>query len=69
MFGNKQKKVRRLLKIGKILRQSQQGISQADLARELGVSPSTIYKDLAVIQEETGILPAEDDDGRLHWFE
>jgi len=70
VFGNKNRKRTRLWLIGKLLRQSaQDGITQAELARRVGVSRSTINKDLSIIQERTGILPAEDEDGRLYWCE
>jgi DeoR/GlpR family transcriptional regulator of sugar metabolism len=69
MFGNKRKKEERLQLIGKLLKKEKKGFSQAELARRLGVSRSTIYKDLAILQEDAGILAAEDEDGRLFWFE
>jgi len=69
VFGNKQNKVSRLFRIGRILQDSEGGITQAELARQVGVSRSTIYKDLPIIQKEAGILPAEDDNGRLFWTE
>lgn len=69
MFGNKQNKVSRLFNIGRILQESEDGITQAELARRVGVSRSTINKDLSIIQKEAGILPAEDDNGRLYWTE
>ncbi|HRQ42400.1 MAG TPA: HTH domain-containing protein [Chloroflexota bacterium] len=69
MFGNKDNKLGRLLKIGRILQESEDGLTQAELAREVGTSRSTLNKDLAIIQEKTGALVAEDDDGRLRWFE
>lgn len=69
MFGNKKEKMSRLAKIGRILKSAKGGMTQAELARRLGVSRSTVHKDLSIIQEKTGILPAEDDEGKLHWFE
>lgn len=69
MFGNKENKLGRLFKIVQVLKESDEGISQADLAREAGTSRSTLFKDLAILQEKTGALVAEDDDGRLSWFE
>ena len=68
MFGNKGKKKQRLLEIGRRLRHAEGGLSQADLARDLGVSPGTITKDLAIIEEQTGIMLSQDDNDRLHWF-
>ncbi|MBE2225109.1 MAG: HTH domain-containing protein [Anaerolineae bacterium] len=66
MFGNKQNKGSRLEKIGQIVKRSN-GITQADLSRELGVSRGTINKDLSIIQDKTGVRLAEDDNGRLYW--
>lgn len=67
MFGKKDEKDNRLQELGQKVQQAD-GITQAELARELGVSRSTINKDLAVIQERTGLLFWEDDEGGLHWF-
>ncbi|MCP5099014.1 MAG: HTH domain-containing protein [Chloroflexi bacterium] len=69
MFGNKKNKKSRLFNIGRILKVSEDGITQSELARRVGVSRSTINKDLSIIQKEAGILPAEDDNGRLYWNE
>ena len=69
MFGNKQNKMSRLFNIGRILKEAEGGVTQAELARQMGVSRSTINKDLTIIQKEAGILPAEDDNGRLFWTE
>lgn len=68
MFGEKAGKMDRLLKIGRIVRE-EKGITQADLARRLKVSRGTINKDLAILQDKTGILLAEDDRGRLYWLD
>ena len=68
MFGEKAGKIERLLKIGRIVRE-EKGITQADLARRLKVSRGTINKDLAILQDKTGILLAEDDRGRLYWLD
>lgn len=68
MFGNKGKKRQRLLAIGRLVRRSEDGLTQADLARELDVPRSTINKDLGIIQDQTGILLSEDN-GRLYWVE
>jgi len=69
VFGKKDEKEARLWKIGEILKSAKDGVTQAELARQAGVTRATIHKDLSVIQEKTGILPAEDDDGRLYWWE
>lgn len=67
MFGNKRNKRDRLATIGDLVRGARDGLTQAELARLVGVNRSTINKDLAIIQERSGILLAEDDDGRLFW--
>ena len=69
MFGNKRKKEERLQSIGALLKQESSGITQSELARRLGVSRSTVLKDLAILQEKAGILAAEDEHGRLYWFD
>ena len=69
MFGNKRKKEERLRRIGAVLKQEKNGITQTELARRLGVTRSTVLKDLAVLQNKAGILAAEDEHGRLYWFE
>ncbi len=68
MFGNKDKKLQRLLEIEQRVREANGQLSQADLARELNVSRGTICKDLAILQKQAGVLLAEDDNGRLSWF-
>lgn len=68
MFGKKDSKIERLLRIGHIVRE-ERNVTQADLARRLKVTRGTINKDLSIIQERTGILLAEDEQGHLHWFE
>ena len=50
----------------RIIRQ-RPGISQAELARELGVAPSTISRRLPSV-EEAGYLYSEDDQGGLWPF-
>ena len=69
MFGNKKNKRERLFSIGRLVRDARDGISPAELARELNVSRSTITKDLGIVEQETAARFWEDDDGRLHWFE
>ena len=69
MFGNKRKKEERLQCIGDLLKQEKSGLTQTELARRLGVSRSTVLKDLAILQEKAGILTSEDQHGRLYWFE
>ncbi|MCB8922203.1 MAG: HTH domain-containing protein [Ardenticatenaceae bacterium] len=52
-----------------MVHRAKDGISQAELARQLKVSRSTITKDMGIVEEETGAQFWEDDDGRLHWYE
>lgn len=66
MFGSKNNRVDRLEKMSEIVKDGD-GVSQADLSRELGVSRGTVNKDLSVIQEKIGVRLAEDDNGRLYW--
>ena len=66
MFGNKKGKQVRLELIQSTIEESDDGVTQAELARRCGSTRSTIYKDLAELEEQ-GITLAEDDDGRLHW--
>jgi predicted DNA-binding transcriptional regulator YafY len=68
MFGKKNDKIDRLLQIGRIIREGK-GVTQAELAHRLKVSRGTINKDLSIIQERTGMLLAEDEQGRLYWFD
>lgn len=69
MFGDKQDKLARLFSIRNMVHRAKDGISQAELARQLKVSRSTITKDMGIVEEETGAQFWEDDDGRLHWYE
>ncbi|MCA9943103.1 MAG: helix-turn-helix transcriptional regulator [Ardenticatenaceae bacterium] len=69
MFGNKNKKQDRLFSIGRLVHRAEEGISQAELARQLGVSRSTLTKDMGIVERETGVRFWEDDNGRLHWSE
>lgn len=68
MFGNKKNKKSRLQRLAKLVQQSP-GISQAELARQLGVSRGTVTKDLAIVEKETGSLFWQDDDDQLHPFD
>lgn len=68
MFGNKKNKQSRLQRLAKLVQQSP-GISQAELARRLGVSRGTVTKDLAIVEKETGSLFWQDDDDHLHPFD
>lgn len=66
MYGNKNEKQMRLGKIVVLVTQSASGLTQAELARVLGVNRSTICKDLISL-EDSGIRLAEDEAGRLIW--
>lgn len=66
MFGSKRKKRDRLQRMAEIV-ERRKGISQAELARQLGVHRSTVGKDLVQL-EERGVLLAEDERGRLSLF-
>ncbi len=64
MYGNKQEKQERLQAILTTVARSGGALTQAALARMLGVARSTINKDLVALQEQ-GALLAEDEDGHL----
>lgn len=66
MFGSKGEKQARLEQIATLVARSAGGITQAALAKALGVARSTIHKDLATL-ERKGVRLAEDDSGRLFW--
>lgn len=66
MFGNKSERRKRLQMIATLVAQCSGGITQAELARRLGVARATICKDLVAL-EDVGLLLAEDEDGRLLW--
>ncbi len=63
MFGNKDEKQKRLEQLTALVAQSQ-GINQAALARALGVTRSTINKDLIAL-EQRGVRLSQDYRGRL----
>ena len=65
MFGNKQQKRNRLAQMTDIITKSPAGITQAALARLLGVGRSTVHKDLRAL-EKRGVRLSEDRRGRLH---
>lgn len=66
MFGNKKDKKNRHEKITNLVQSSEQGISQAEIARRCGSTRATIHKDLVEL-ESKGVKLAEDDRGILHW--
>ena len=65
MFGKKDEKQNRLERMVEIIAKSPQGITQAALARLLGVGRSTVNKDLVAL-EKRGVRLAEDSKGRLY---
>ncbi|GIV96848.1 MAG: HTH domain-containing protein [Herpetosiphonaceae bacterium] len=67
MFGSKQAKMERLEQIVALLRAHPAGLTQAEIARRLGVSEATIMRDLWLL-EQRGILIAEAD-RRLQLYE
>jgi DeoR/GlpR family transcriptional regulator of sugar metabolism len=64
MYGDKQEKQKRLQKILAVIARSGGTLSQAALARIVGVSRSTINKDLIALHER-GVMLAEDETGHL----
>ena len=67
MYGNKSEKRQRLEKEAALVALAPEGVTQASLARILGVARSTIGDDLAEL-ERLGVLLAEDEEGRLTLF-
>ncbi len=66
MFGNKQAKQERLERMARAIEQ-QPDITQAELARQMGMPRSTVKRDLPAL-EQAGIMLAEDERGRLTLF-
>ncbi len=64
MFGNKEEKRERLAMLVDLV-VAQPGITQSELARQLKVNRSTIFKDLTKLSE-MGIRLAQDERGRLY---
>jgi predicted DNA-binding transcriptional regulator YafY len=65
MFGKKDEKQNRLERMVEIIAKAPGGITQAALARLLGVGRSTVNKDLGAL-EKRGVRLSEDHRGRLH---
>ncbi len=64
MFGSKDEKQKRLEQMVEIIAKSPAGITQAALARLLGVGRSTINKDLVSL-DQRGVRLSQDRRGRL----
>lgn len=64
MFGSKQAKEERLAREAALLEQQERSV--ADLAEEIGVPRSTIWRDLTDL-EDRGIL-LQEDNGKLSLF-
>ncbi len=64
MYGDKYGKQQRLKKLVALAARSAGGISQAALARALGVTRATVHKDLVALHKR-GVRLAEDDQGRI----
>lgn len=67
MFGNKQAKQKRLEQMADVIEHNPEGISQSELARQVGVPRCTVKRDLPAM-EDAGILLAEDRRGWLSLF-
>ncbi|MSP12928.1 MAG: HTH domain-containing protein [Chloroflexi bacterium] len=65
MYRNKD--TQRLAQITRLLQQHAEGLTQSQIAQELGLHRSTVMRDLPAL-EESGILLAEDERGRLKLF-
>lgn len=68
MFGNKKNKQSRLQQIVSLVTESD-GITEAELARELGVTRGTINKDMSIVEKQTGALFWQDEDNRIHRYD
>jgi len=66
MFGNKQVKQARLEHMARVI-ERHPDITQAELARKMGMPRSTVNRDLLAL-EKAGVLLAEDTRGRLALF-
>lgn len=67
MFGNKKDKNDRLHQLVAIVKSHRpSSISQAELARRLGVARSTVLKDLGILEQQSLYL-VEDSDGNLSY--
>ena len=64
MYGDKDVKRARLRQMAQMVAEAPAGVTQAELAHALGVSRSTVNKDLVCL-ESKGVCLAEDDAGRL----
>ncbi|MBX0330203.1 helix-turn-helix domain-containing protein [Oscillochloris sp. ZM17-4] len=62
MFGSKQGKQERLGQYAELL--GDEGLSQAEVARRLGVPRSTVMRDLVDLEEQ-GVQIEEDEEGKV----
>jgi DNA-binding IclR family transcriptional regulator len=62
MFGSKQGKQERLGQYEQLLGEDE--LSQAEIARRLGVPRSTVMRDLAELDDQ-GVLIEEDEEGKV----
>ena len=67
MFGNKQDKQKRLARMATVIERHPKGISQSELARQVGTPRCTVKRDLPTL-EQVGILLSEDQRGWLSLF-
>ena len=58
MYGKKDAKRKRLESIAVAVAQAPGGVTQAGLARALGVSPSTVLRDLAALEQAVEVEPS-----------
>lgn len=68
VFGNKKNKKNRLQKIVSLVTQAD-GITEAELARKLGVTPGTVNKDMGIVEKKTGSMFWQDDENRIYRFD
>ncbi len=67
MYGSKSAKRKRLERLAALVALAPQGVTQAGLARVLGVDRATVADDLSAL-ERLGVLLAEDAQGRVTLF-
>src|SRR5688572_3633294 len=60
----KRDRTARLLRVAYLLHQHPQGIAPRDVARRVGMSVRTVYRDLRALEDEVGV-PVWEQDGRF----